>query len=816
VLTHVCGQPVSTQALPLSALSDTFPTYLNPPPSSPSSPLSIPRDTTNVIPPSVQSEATAANLPPAVAQLRTDFLVFLRRATATHQYIAAFRSLILTLLTAHEAYASSLASALTSHGYPTPNNAPPPIDTQSLCVSISKTEGGRAFQAWSSIITSILQTIKVTQPLVASLQTVVQVLATSPAVVNGEKMIKTTREAGDLAWKNIQDAGRLCAKAESRWRAGEGEVKRTAARLEAMTGDYERELEIHSAAGLTTDAMPEGGGKSVDALDEKDSDFGSGVRKLVGGVLSSLGGGEDVMNKIVSTKERVEMCQDEHEKALVSLHNAKIHVDACQKAMGEKCELYAVAFKETFGRLKADEEVKQELCMESVQKCVEAFGEFVERRKSAIGRAGEELKPHVEGGEILQDRAEWARKIERKIRRKNEEVEKRLKEEEGEEKAEEKREDDDAEDGFNVQIRLVRNQTVYKLLSEAISYKPEDLEAAGSSDEPCDSDAATEATIKSVAALVREFAVTHEQSEKIAKSKDSRVQQSFEHHFMDNFSSHEVVEEEEEEEGAERAGEEEEGGGEEKEERVEKVEAREPKEVRAKTPRVVESFSCSFWPTTGGGISPLVHGRIFVTANAIYFVGWGSSKVVINVSDIEDVTRQKTAGGTVDNALEVTLKGGEAFFFGSFAFRQNCFALIDRLRAVKGGLVESGLVEEPKPPNVAPAEGSEEGGGEDVDLSYHAVTLGADACLAKMQVSPHTHTPMAYTDGPELMLRCEQGRPPRSTQTRHSPPQTAQNAPFAHPSMCARHACGRRSSLCSHRRPICSHMLLTMCAADSR
>ena len=328
---------------------------------------------------------------------------------------------------------------------------------------------------------------------------------------------------------------------------------------------------------------------------------------------------------------------------------------------------------------------------------------------------------------------------------------------------------------------------------------------------PSDEDA--EIALDNIAGLVRDYAAASEQPAAAAKSKDSRVQRAFEQHFgPDGYSPHEVLQRDADEEGVEEGEEEEEseesaveegegadkdeaggGGGGEKEKEQGGVGGsgrgigeEEPStsltstslppelststsssNINKKAPRVIESFSCAFWPPTGhNSLSPLVHGRIFVTANAVYFVGWGNLLHIVNLSDIATVTKEKTAAGAVDNGLEIIDKEGGTHFFGSFAFRQNCFALIDRLRAVKGALIESGLVEKPPPPPLPPpkkkeeeqeeeARGSEGGGGGEgekggggeggasegegegegerqIDLTYHPASLDKDAVLDKM------------------------------------------------------------------------------------
>jgi hypothetical protein len=109
-------------------------------------------------------------------------------------------------------------------------------------------------------------------------------------------------------------------------------------------------------------------------------------------------------------------------------------------------------------------------------------------------------------------------------------------------------------------------------------------------------------------------------------------------------------------------------------------------------PTVIESFSCAYWPQEGEGyLSPLLHGRIFATADAMYFVGWGGKKIELKWRDVVCVEKAKNLMGTIDNAIRVTFETAEsngAYFFGSFSFRENAFTLMDRLSSVAKSLKE--------------------------------------------------------------------------------------------------------------------------------
>ena len=131
--------------------------------------------------------------------------------------------------------------------------------------------------------------------------------------------------------------------------------------------------------------------------------------------------------------------------------------------------------------------------------------------------------------------------------------------------------------------------------------------------------------------------------------------------------------------------------------------------------------------------SPLLHGRLYVTASAMYFVGWGKFKLSIQLEHIKSVSKERTAGGALDNALLLVDVEGKEFFFGSFAFRDTCISLIERLRSVKEALIEGGFVEAiPVPVEEAVEEESDEEGEGDGEEEWKGVALKKDEPISKM------------------------------------------------------------------------------------
>lgn len=128
--------------------------------------------------------------------------------------------------------------------------------------------------------------------------------------------------------------------------------------------------------------------------------------------------------------------------------------------------------------------------------------------------------------------------------------------------------------------------------------------------------------------------------------------------------------------------------------------------------RVLESFSCAFYPKKG----LLVHGRLFITQHFLAFSGWPETRILLPLSNVKKIEKTNTLM-YIPNAISITCTvdnraiaaadatQGEAaalnsnnpnssngsysgpvddeFFFGSFIEREQCYNLVRNLSEVE-------------------------------------------------------------------------------------------------------------------------------------
>merc|ERR1712238_441474 len=81
------------------------------------------------------------------------------------------------------------------------------------------------------------------------------------------------------------------------------------------------------------------------------------------------------------------------------------------------------------------------------------------------------------------------------------------------------------------------------------------------------------------------------------------------------------------------------------------------------------------------GIS--LHQQLLILFLAL--TGQGKMKTILDWTDVKGITKETTAMGTVPNALKITFNDVDSessYFFGSFVFREDALALLNKLVAV--------------------------------------------------------------------------------------------------------------------------------------
>ncbi|GMH87157.1 hypothetical protein TrST_g6221 [Triparma strigata] len=642
------------------------------------------KQTSSTISPLVLSEGDASNLPKMVSQLRSDLLRFQSRGLAAVQALNAVRMSLNEISKAVESFRRSLGDFLNNSGYPCGDSKTLPAIENTLAVMISKAEGQLSFKAWSCVASSISSQVRQASVLFKSLEKLLnEEGAMTQQYINEEAaFFKNVKEGMDREWKGICEQGKLQGKAENRYKIAETTLNASKERLETV----QKELSTQSASPHAPDQPSSEGENFV------------GVRKAIGHVLNSLGTGDETISKVVSTKERMEMVEAQHSKAQAQLTEASKHLEEVTSRGGERLKTYVNHFEATFKMLSTKESEISERARAGLSSVQDALKKFLDGREKSIKEAAD-MVDKIQSSDVLNDKLTWARKMEKKIKKKNSQASAaKLKDGDG------SASEPDDTSVYDLKVCLHTSQKIYALLKNIFDYNPEDFETRELTE--------SEATeVKLLTELLEQVKTEEELEEKknaaTSKQKEQmKFESNFEGMFLEVGADVEEKKGEDDDdnaEGSEKSDTDDNDNNSNNDDNNEDISeavletttTAAAASATAAVPTVIESFSCAYWPQSDDDTnlpSPLLHGRMFVTAAGLYFVGWGKFKLILEIERIVETKKESTLAGTVDNALLLVCEDGKEYFFGSFAFRENCHRLIDRLRSVKGALIDAGMV----------------------------------------------------------------------------------------------------------------------------
>ena len=464
-------------------------------------------------------------------------------------------------------------------------------------------------------------------------------------ILRVERECKTATDSDDNRWKVLCESARNESKAQMRLQEATSQFEKARDRVQSV--DNELAASEHS----------EGKGKRMN----------SGVSRALGNVFSILPDGGEQVQKMFSDDARLQIAKTTLKEANQKESKEKTALDSATaakarflKSYKEKAENIVVTFKE-------ENVAGWEDAQTTVQSLVSSFDGFRSDRYKSVEKAS--VSVANDEAQLL-DIGEWTTRAVSHIAK----------------KCEKNDEQGVVDYDFALKVELESSKTVYKLLYLDGS-EPEEPELdavvpeSPTDDEPSSSTESAVNVSDLLDSPVEHFQIPMlrkrlSSAEKVdlsipddsvpsdANAKNegflSSINQSLSTDAAENslFLAHFWQDRDEEEE----------------------------------PPSIIESFSCAYWPKEGEGhLSPLLHGRLFLTSNTMYFVGWGDKKLILDLADVVNVTKAKNMLGTIDNSLRVVYEsenGESSYFFGSFAFRDKALELLQRLSTVARSLRE--------------------------------------------------------------------------------------------------------------------------------
>jgi hypothetical protein len=207
-----------------------------------------------------------------------------------------------------------------------------------------------------------------------------------------DKELKSLKDGDELRWKYLQDAAKSETKAKLKHRQLRTDLEKAKARLSTLEDDNASE----STNGQKNNAAPS-------------------MNKAMGKMFSILpGGGEDVMNKMLTPQQRQAVVLEQLKEAETKEAKAGEGAAAAKSMKEQAIASYIAEAEASISKNKADERRIWELIQESLVCAVDAVNRLRHGHLIVVSGCLNEIQTHAQGT-VLNDVTNWTRNTEKRI-----------------------------------------------------------------------------------------------------------------------------------------------------------------------------------------------------------------------------------------------------------------------------------------------------------------------------------------------------------------------------------------------------------------
>lgn len=207
-----------------------------------------------------------------------------------------------------------------------------------------------------------------------------------------DKEIKALSDGDEVRWKVLCDAAKGESKAKLKHRQLLTDLEKAKARLSTLEDD-----------------------NGPDSTNEQKVNPPPSMNKAMGKMFAILpGGGEDVMNKMLTPQQRQAVVMEQLKEAEVKEAKAAELVSAATKAKSKAINTYTTESEKSALKNKADERRIWELMQESLICAVDAVNRFRHSEVNNVAGQLNELKTYVDGS-VLNDVTSWTQNTEKRF-----------------------------------------------------------------------------------------------------------------------------------------------------------------------------------------------------------------------------------------------------------------------------------------------------------------------------------------------------------------------------------------------------------------
>ena len=584
---------------------------------------------------SAVQEAIELNLPEDVGRWRETMKARLQDQTSCTHALKAVAAYFMEIASAAFEFSTGLRSKLSEMGYVGASSKNKSGDI--LAVVLNQSEGDRALACWNRYIESLGSSAKAASDLGSKIQEDGDKLI-GKLVSSAEKDLRSAVDSEEMRWKHCTDHAKAEAKARLRHEQSVAALEKAEERMAQTAASFA------SSSASISQQYGVGAGMS------------SPMTKAIGGMLSMLPSGmeDEALTKMLNSEQRLALAKKTLEETTAKQQADKLAYESAQVAKEKAIQSYVATARAADNQAIAKAETLWSAVTVGFEVIVSFFQHFRETRYVGIDPAATKIQEYS-GPRVLEDLFEWSFSMQQNVFSHIEEVSRKsgASKEKGGYMLKAKRVDSKdvykllqfVAEGENGQSNSVRKNTGSRSKDKVTlaprtpastkdneSSMPKPLsERKADTNEPFDGkqdETMTEGMHRSssmpVVALERMSVATKElknlaetlkvaTAEKAAPESSDATTSAEMQLFLAHFG----------EEEAQGKGDGASGGS-----------------KQTMPPTVIDSYSCAYWPKEEEGfMSPLLHGRMFVTSHKMYFIGWGDKKLILKWEDVVSITK---------------------------------------------------------------------------------------------------------------------------------------------------------------------------------
>ncbi|KAL7537292.1 hypothetical protein ACHAXR_009090 [Thalassiosira sp. AJA248-18] len=339
------------------------------------------------------NETRMLNLPDNIAGIRDNMKSLIGRLLGrlkTLKLVAAFNE---GMASAIDSFASNLKSQLESKG-----------------LVLNKNEGANVLDAWNSAIASLEMYATCAEILARQIRkgnNEMQLI-----LVSTERESKTFQEKEEFRWKSLCEAARVETKAKLKHKQCVADLEKARARLTLVEGEGGG---VSSSEGGVDDSN---GGGNVSPLKQRaqTTKIDRHMNKAMGKMFSILpGGGEDVMNKVLTPQQRQAISQRQLDEAKAKEEKGTESFEIARSVKQQAVVSYETEAEVSEFKFKSEERREWNEMQKSLVCSVDAMKNFREGHLKSVLTSIDAVKGHLQGN-ALDDVARWTSSTEKRVR----------------------------------------------------------------------------------------------------------------------------------------------------------------------------------------------------------------------------------------------------------------------------------------------------------------------------------------------------------------------------------------------------------------